>query len=396
MFKGNLGHIGLDVSDGSLEAVQLLSSRRSKSFQVAGWSRFSLAPGVVVAGRVVKTPEFRESLRQLFSKPTVGSLDGRQVILSIPEHQAFHYVASISSWDNVSGLFGQVQSYLSSKLPMPLEEAYWDWRVVREDATRVFVYICAVPREVVDGYRDALKTLGMVVTVVEPQILSASRVFWQNLALAEPVLMIDIGTNDTSVATIDDLGIHQSSVVSAGAGKSADALANKLGAKVAVAEQVLRTIGLRQIKHPKMPVIHEAIKQQLDLILQEARQHVVYYGIQPHVQPALIKQVLLFGGGSLIPGVAEALAQELKLTVMPSAGRLTFKPPLSPETMALLMNALGAAVQGAADPESRHDDVNVLVTRRTSEEKKTSWMKSLSRRFRRKPKPETPKAEAAN
>ena len=83
MFKGNLGQIGLDVSDGSLEAVQLRSSRKSTSFQMVGWSRIVLPPGAVTAGIVMKEPDVVESLRQLFSKPTFGSLDGRQVVLSI-------------------------------------------------------------------------------------------------------------------------------------------------------------------------------------------------------------------------------------------------------------------------------------------------------------------------
>ncbi len=381
MFKGNLGQIGLDVSDGSLEAVQLRSSRKSTSFQMVGWSRIVLPPGAVTAGIVMKEPDVVESLRQLFSKPTFGSLDGRQVVLSIPEHQAYHYVASISSWESNGGLFSQVQSYLAAKLPLPIDSVHWDWRIVGEQTSRVFVYICAIPREVVEGYRKPLKSLGMVVSAVEPQVLSVMRLFWPKMSLPEPVLMIDIGSQETAVATFDDVGIHQSSVVLSGASKSSEQLARALKAELATAEQVIRSIGLRNVKHPKTPLIHQAIKEQLIPILTEAQQHVVYYNVQPHLEPALIKQVLLLGGGSLVPGVAETLAHELKLTVMPPTMRLTIKPTLSPQDLSLLACALGAAVRGTMAQQAREEEINVLATHRSFRQPKHSWIDKLKKKF---------------
>jgi type IV pilus assembly protein PilM len=384
------GWIGLDVSDGSLEAVQLRSNRRSKTFQMAGWSRVVLPPGVVSGGRVVKTQELTEALRQLFSKPTFGSIDGRQVVLTLPEHQTFHYVTSLSSWEGDAGLFGQIQSYLASKLPFAVEEAYWDWRVVRDEPTQAFIYICASPRDVVDEYRKALKSMGMVLSVVEAQVQSTCRLFWSDLALKEPVLFLDIGSDETSISTIDDIGIHQSSVVTSGAMHFTQRLATELKADRAVAERVIRSIGLRNVKHPKTASIHEAIKQPLATIVQEARQHVSYYNVQPHIEHAIIKQILLLGGGALVPGVAEYLAQELKLSVMPPASRFSFKPPLSPADLALLSNATGAAVLGAISPELRRAELNLLVTRRSYQETKSSWLKKLWTRLRRKTKPSKP------
>lgn len=386
------GLIGLDVSDGSLEAAQLRSSSRSTAFQLAGWSRAVLPPGVITAGKLAKPNEFGEVLRRLLAKPTFGSLDGRQVVLSLPEHQCYHYVIPLQSWDSDGGLYNQVQSQLTTRLPLPLDEAYWDWQVVRQETSRLFVYIAAVPREILDPYRQTLRALGLVVASVEPQLLSAERLLWPTQTLAEPMLFLDIGTQETAIATIDDLGIHQSSVAEAGIGPAIAILSRKLKSQPDVIEKVIKTIGLRNVKHDKTALIHEAINEQVRLILAEASQHVSYYQSQTHVTPALIKNVVMVGGGSLIPGVPEAITHELKLTPVVPAPYVTIKPALEPQDIALLANALGSAIRGTYQQERAAQEINMLVTRRSYERAKASPFAFLGRLFKREKKDETPKA----
>lgn len=389
LFSSNVrGAIGLDLSDHSLEAVQLNGAYNKKNYRLIGWARMVLKAGILNGGYVVKQDEFREAVRALLSKPTFGSLEGRQLICSIPEHHCYHYIFTISKWATDKSPLAQVVENLTSKLPLTKEEVYWDWKPVREDARYTYVYVVAMPREVIDGYRQVFNTMGLTMIAAEPQALCAARTLWPSLVQESPTVIIDIGATETTVATVDDLGIHQNSIVAQGADHWTRALVKELSLTEETAEKVSRTIGLRQVKHPKAEVIRKQIQQGLLPIIAEAKQHMMFYHSQTHIQAGVLKQLVVIGGGAAVPGVTEFIGHELALSTTIQPPWFELKPPFDVAQRLLLTNALGAAMRGLMPEDMLKGELNVFATRRElASSEKTGGLSRLTQLFRGKRKP---------
>lgn len=376
--------IGVDISDTSMEAVQLSGQYGKPSFKIKAWSRISVPPGVMKAGRIVKLEEFKEAFRALLSKPSFGSMEGKQIILSILEHQCYHNVIAVSKWASDKPVFAQIQEGLNGKIPFSLTQVYWDWKPVREDNRQLYVYVAAIPREIVDSYREACEGLGMNILFIEPQILCAVRAMWKDAVQETPSLLIDIGARETSVATVDDLGIHQASVVPVGADYWQDALAKQLSQPPELAQKILRTLGMRRVKHPNADAIYAILETGLQQIVQDAKQHMTFYNAQPHVQPGVLKQLVVIGGGAAVPGVTEYLGHTLALATEDRKSWFELKPALGPVEQLLLANATGAAIRGLMGTAAQSGELNLFSTRRALAETRTGRRYGFRKFFRKK------------
>ena len=376
-----LGAIGLDISDQSIELAQVRAAELGKVAAVNGYGRIELDGGIIKDGRLQKPPEFKEAVRALLSKPKQGGFDGKLVVLSLPEHQCYHHVFPINTIGDGRGLYHVVEEALSAALPFDLSTMFWDWTIVRQDGSSLVVYAVSAPKDVVAAYQNALEGIGVTIRAVEPQVYSAARALWPKPILESPALLIDIGSRETAIATLDDFGIHQSSVVASGSLLMREAIMSSLKTDANTAEKVLRTIGLRQLKHPNISTIHDAVKKFLRPVLEDAQQHVAFYHSQRHINPGTLSQIFFTGGGSLIPGVSEVLAGALKMTIQSSQASRQYDPVFAPEDFVLYANALGAARRPALDDGD--EPINVLVTRREQTTALKSWIPSwLSRKGR--------------
>lgn len=377
--------IGVDISDFSMEAVQLSGQYGKSLHRLKSWSRTAVPEGAMKAGRIIKTEEVQEALRVLLSKPTFGNMDGKQVICSVLEHHCYHNIIPLSKWTSDKPIFAQIQEALNGKIPFNIGQVYWDWRPVREDNRLVYVYTVAIPRDIVDSYRAAFENLGMNIMFMEPQILCAARSLWRGLVQDAPSLLIDIGARETSIATIDDLGIHQASMVPIGADHWQDALAKQLSQPAENAQKILRTLGMRRVKHPNAEVIYGILEKGLEQIIQDTKQHTLFYNTQTHIQPGVLKQLVVVGGGAAVPGVTEYLSHKLSLATDGHHPWFELKPALGSTERLLLSSALGAAVRGLMSVEEQTSELNIFATRRVmSPTENGGWKQALKKLLKKK------------
>ncbi len=380
VFQKKLGPIGIDVSDSSVEVAQVRSGLGGPTF-IHGYGRMPLPPGTVKQGRLLKPQDFTLAVRKLLSEPQYGRIDGKQAVLSIPEHQCYHYVFVLDAIGDTRLPYNAVRDHLISTLPHDINDVLWDWMPVRHAGSKTYMYVLAVPKDVIAGFQQALSSVGIAVRVVEAQILSAARGIWSKPFVDEPLLHMDIGSYETAISTIDDIGVHQSSVVDAGLLTMAADLVKELKLSQTTAQKILFTIGLRNLKHPQVEKIHAVIRAHLQNVFEEAKQHLAYYHAQEHLQRAEVSRLSLIGGGAVVPGVPELLSQSLKLHFESNPVSDAYRPALSWHDFALHANALGASRRaiGEKDPE-----INVLLTRRDHGAANGQWFSSLWRKLRRR------------
>ncbi len=371
--KSRVGYIGLDISNTAIEAVQLEGVPGGKNFKVRGWSRVLLPPGTIHNGKLLKPEAFMDPLKKLFSRPSFGSLDSKNVVLSFPEHQCYHFQLT-KPLGGVS-VFQEVQKQAVSQIPFPLNEVLWDWDQVAVEKNIGYYYGVAIPKEVISSYQKVFKQVGLRVTIIEPQVHAAARFLWPSLPIKEPVLYIDIGGEETMVSVVDDLGVHQSSVVGAGALDWYKTVAKKIKTPLPKAAQIARTIGLRKIKHPKAELIHKVLQEGVNEIVKEANQHLTYFSTRKHPDPKILKTLIVGGGGAVIPGIQEILAKQLVLTQEPIEPWMHAKPAFNPAMNLELSHSIGAALRGVATTDAGKIGLNVLRTRKAISSKKGSFWK---------------------
>lgn len=375
--KGKVGYIGLDVSAEALAAVQLEGIPGKKQFHVSGWSRVSLSVGVVHDGRIINPEKFNAALKELFSHPKAGVLDGKHVILSLAEYQCYHKAFSVKKIGKSDSLFTLAHRKIAQGVPYDIKEMEWDWVLALEGLKSYSVYSVAVLQEVIEEYRQALKGVGMIIPVVEPQVVSASRLMFEKQSIAEPVVYLNLGAEETAVATIDQMGVHQSSVISEGLIKWVSALAKDLKIERATAKKVLYSIGLRKVKHNKVAMIHQIIKKGLEPILREISQHSTYYDYIHGKDDTPLQSIMINGEGALIPGLGEYLSANSEKDLRQVQSWANFSPAFSPKHVVLLHNAIGAAIRGVHTTESRSEGINVLYSRKTIGQIKKKWWSNL-------------------
>lgn len=370
--KSRIGYIGLDFSDTTIEAVQFEGVPGGKFYKVIGWSRLMIPPGIILNGKIQKSEELVELVRKLFARPKQGSLDSKNIILSVPEHQCYHFQFEKKSGVQ-SALYQEIQKEAIGQIPFQLSELLWDWDRMTEANGKSYYYGAAVPKDVIAEYQKVLKQLGLRIMVAEPQVHSAARFYWQHLPSEEPTLYIDIGGEETMVATVDDLGVHQSSVVSQGTLLWYQEVAKLLKTPLPKAAQVVRTIGLRKIKHPKAAAIHKLLDTGLTEIQKEASQHLSYFSMKEHPNNKILKNMIVSGGGGVIPGIGEYLAQKLSLTLAHIEPWAQFKPEIQPATLVELSHAIGAAMRGVYTSDAGAQGLNVLKTKKVLTQKHKRW-----------------------
>lgn len=375
--KGKRGYIGLDVSAEALAAVQLEGVPGKKNFHVSGWSRVSLPVGVVHEGRIINPDKFNAALNHLFSQPKSGVLEGKRVILSLAEHQCYHKAFSVKKIGKSESLFTLAHREISQSVPYEIAKMEWDWVLVLDGLKYYSLYSVAVLQEVIEEYRKALKEVGMIIAVVEPQVVSASRLMFEEQSIAEPVVYLDLGAEETAVATIDPMGIHQSSVIPEGVLKWVSSLAKSLKIERTTAQKVLQSIGMRKVKHDKAVVIHQIIKKGLEPILREISQHSTYYDYIHGKDETPLQSIMINGEGALIPGLGEYLSANSKKGLRPVQSWAKFTPAFSPKHVMLLHNAIGAAIRGVHTGESRSEGINVLYSRKIIGQKKKKWWSNI-------------------
>lgn len=379
LFSKKIGPIGIDVSDGSIEMAQVRPSV-SGAVTINGYGRLVLEPGIIKEGRLIKPQEFVLSLRKLLSAPQFGKIDGKQLVFSVPEHQCYHYAFVFDRIGDTRLPYNAIKEQLEQTLPFELQDAMWDWTLVRQAGSKSYVYVLAVPKDVLAEYQQALASAGLVMRVAESQVISAGRHIWSAVYLDEPMLHVDMGTHETSVSTVDDVGVHQSSVMDVGVETMVADLVKELKLTPPTARKILLTIGLRNLKHPQVQKIHAVIKRYMQRVFEEAQQHLSYYHAQEHFKQGTVTRASFIGGGMLIPGVPEILSQSLKLHVETMNKHDRFRPALSAQDFVLYANALGAAMHAVVEKD---EQINVLIARRISDDKK-GFLKSFAEVLRRK------------
>ncbi len=359
VFSKRKGYIGLHITSDMLTAVQLIGKPSGNEYAIAGWSKVPLHRDTIVSGKLADSDALVEALRRFREKPDFGSFTNAPVIFSFPEHQCFHTTFQMKKAEVKSPRASALEKTTLS-VPFAADDLFWDWTIVRQNQSFSSFYSIAIPRDVLMPYRAAFAKAQIDVKVVEPEILSSTRFYFRRSVFPEPVLYATIGREEVAVATLDENGIHQSSVIEdEGIDHWAGRIAADLGVKQEAAEKALFKAGVRPLSHPKAKPIQKCLSAAQKRILQEFVEHKEFYDQLAHEQKKQITRILLNGEGVFIPEFIQSLQKQSGMHLVQLTPWAKYKPELTLVQEGVMSQAFGAAIRGIYR-ENASKGINVL------------------------------------
>ncbi|MDZ4221754.1 MAG: pilus assembly protein PilM, partial [Patescibacteria group bacterium] len=267
-------------------------------------------------GALVRPEGLKDAITNLLAscKPRIPT---QYVHACLPETHTFIKMLEFGNVD-ARQLGALVREELPRHVPLDIEDSYVDWKIIPQDNPEaVRVLAGAIPKKTSDEYTAALRLAGLVPLSlqVEAQAMLRSLVD-SNLEHTGPIAIVDLGATRSSFVLYDQ-GSIQFTVSIPVAGDAATAeIADKLSLSQQEAENAKRVIGLNPAKGGG--AVYRALLPMANDLCGAIYRNRVFYGEHfAHARP--VTNIMLCGGGSLLPGLAETLAVMMKDTVVTHA-----------------------------------------------------------------------------
>jgi type IV pilus assembly protein PilM len=297
--------VGLDIGTGSVRAAECCGCKQDRA--ITNFARVPLPEGAVQNGVVRDEQAVTAALKKLWSSTRFGS---RRVVLGITNPQVVvreMTVANLPTKELAKSLPYQV----GDALPIPAERAVLDFHPLEDPGTRDTVrgLLIAAPKDAVMAAVRAAEKARLTVERVDLASFALLRsISW----LDEQVeAIVDIGQGATSVIVHLDGEPLIVRTIPRGGGEITETIATRLGLSAAEAENAKVQVGLNDAHRPDVAdVVRDAVRP----LINEINSSFTY--LNTGDRQNRVSRLALSGGGAQLPGLIEALREQLDVQVV--------------------------------------------------------------------------------
>ncbi|MFA6473900.1 MAG: type IV pilus assembly protein PilM [Patescibacteria group bacterium] len=339
--------MGIDISDQVLRMVQLAPAR--KGYRVRSVSARPVPAEAIQEGEIRQPEVVVNILRDLIRRSALKHPNTRAAVVCLPERKTFTKIIEVPNVEDAQFTVS-LRNALAEHIPLNLDEAFVDWQPIGSadpKAKTRRVIVAVAPQLLIESYVSALKAVGIIPIVFEPESAALSRVAIPSSAAKGSHLIIDLGATRTGlIITEGDLVAYSSTLPLSGTGLTS-ILQAKLSLTTEQAEQAKRLCGLDPRKGKG--AVRELLEPELKPLLQRILEIISYY--EEHATAVLhVVDVTLVGGGAAMLGLPELMQSTLSLPVHAGTWPANIRVP-STQLQAVAtsyLTALGLALRGAS------------------------------------------------
>ena len=318
--------VGLKIGASQIAAAQVVNKSGPRVVRMA---RAPLERGIVVGGELREPDELAAALKTFFRK---HKLPRNAVRLGISNNRIGVRSFEISGIDDPKQLANAIRFRAQETLPIPLDEAVLDYRILEDriggDGVRTRrVLLVVAHRELVDRYVSACKKAGLKLVGIDLDAFALLR------ALGDPtvppagaedagLVCISVG-HDRSTLAVSDGQVCEFTRVLPWGGSALDvALARVLDLTPSEAEPIKRLLSLAEegeaagLDARAAERARSAMSAELQVFARELVASLRYYQEQPGSLG--IGEILVTGGGADCGGFAEELQRLIGVRVSPA------------------------------------------------------------------------------
>ncbi|BDS05929.1 hypothetical protein NT6N_09690 [Oceaniferula spumae] len=268
------------------------------------------------AAEMARLPQIRVAVSELAEKLKIGKQKLRYAISGQSVFTRFIKLPPIED-DNIEQL---VAFEAQQHVPFPIDEVIWDWQLLESGSGEKEVALVAIKGDALNDMNDVVLEAGLGTAEVDASPMALYNALRYNYPeLEETTLLIDIGAKTCNLIYLEGNRMFTRSVAVGGASITT-AIAKEYGVSFSEAESqkcsngmvALNTAHTSQLDEPTA-ALATVIRNALSKLPAEIARTTNYFRSQ-HGGSAP-KLVLLAGGGSNLPHLADFFQEKLRLPV---------------------------------------------------------------------------------
>lgn len=156
--------------------IRLLVVRGKRALR---WSTVSVSPELMNQGMIQESERMGAGLARFLS---VNKASKRRVMTSVTGHRSVSRLLALPEIDP-DLLDDAIRRKAKQEMPLPLDETYLSWEVIRQKGDQILVFALAVPRLVIDRQVETLRAAKIKPSVMDLKPLALIRAVHQNDAI---------------------------------------------------------------------------------------------------------------------------------------------------------------------------------------------------------------------
>jgi len=268
------------------------------------------------AAEMARLPQIRVAVSKLADKLKVGKAKVRYAISGQSVFTRFIKLPPIED-----GNIDQLVAFEAQQhVPFPIDEVVWDWQLLEGGGIEKEVALVAIKGDALNDINDVISETGLGTSEVDASPMALYNALRYNYPeIEETTLLIDIGAKTCNLIYLEGKKMFTRSVAVGGASITT-AIAKEYGVSFSEAEMqkcsngqvALNTVHTSQLDESSA-ALATLIRNSLGKLPAEIARTTNYYRSQ-HGGKAP-KQILLAGGGSNLPYIADFFQEKLRLPI---------------------------------------------------------------------------------
>ena len=320
-FGSNKTIVGLDIGSNSIKAVELQRNRGEVMVSRIGVEH--LASDIVVDSMIVDSGSVASAISKIFAEK---AFKGKQVATSVSGHSVIVKKISMQTMEEPE-LGEAVRNEAAQYIPFDMNDVNVDYQVLSDNlgGPTIDVLLVAVKKDKVLNYTNALQLSGRQPAIVDIDAFALQNCYEYNYEPApnSTVALLNIG------ASVMNINIVRGSMplftrdVSVGGNQYTDSLQKELDLSFEDAEALKlgRKVGTVS-EEAKLPILHQVT----EIIVLEIQKTFDFF--RATASGEHIERIYVAGGSTQVPGLVEALRQELSIPVETLNPFLKIVPPI--------------------------------------------------------------------
>lgn len=293
----------MHLTGSSLKLIQFVE--RKGEVHVQAFAHVPLPKDAMRDDTISNAEVLSALIQKTVEAPTFGHVSTKRVAITLPESKSFVRIIEIPKMAD-SEIDNAVLFEAESYVPMPMDQVYYDWRILNNANDKISLLLVASPKEAVDSYSDVLERAGLQIVAIEVESQSLVRALIPDQS-TETSLIVDIDAVKTNLIMVEQGNLQFSSTIPIAGNTFTDTISQALGVTRAQAEKIKQTTGISNT--PEYPNIRTILLPILKNLAEEIR-NVIKFHYDHSTVP--ISNLILSGRSAKDQSLADFLADQLE------------------------------------------------------------------------------------
>lgn len=305
--KKNL--VGLDIGSSSVKAVEL--QRKGSSLHLMSLGYENLQPDTIVDGQIMELNNVSNVIANIFTEHTIKT---QRVAAGVSGHSVIvkNIVLPQMSEEELQESFSW---HAEEHIPFDIADVNLDYQVTGNSADALHVLMAACKSDKIANVKQAIQLAGKQPVIIDVDAFALQNCYEVNYQPkpGEVVALLNIGAATMNINILNGSRSVFARDASVGGSQYTSLLQKELGLTFEQAEAVKRGCPVPEgiEARPIQPII-ETVS---DILALEVRKTMDFYRATAEEGGEAIQKILVAGGGSKLPGLADYLAKRFEMPV---------------------------------------------------------------------------------